>query len=139
MNLISRVLFQLVFFLCSSCSQSSDSILEENMVVQEHLFQRLSQVKDMEDLLKERLELERLFNQLVDVAINAQIWSDRHENSLLPISERCEKLSYLLEITLNRVRRIEGADLFLRDIQAGALERLDTFEQKRVKKKVGKL
>ncbi len=129
----------LLIFIFSACSLSERRILDENRIIQAELTSILMEARTIDDLLSKRQDLERLFNRLVDIAIAAQMWSEKHDECSLDLSEEDYKQSEALDEAMNQTLKIPGAEYLLRDTQAAALEKLDAFEQKRLKRRSGKL
>lgn len=120
--------------LLTSCTSLSDQILEDTRRIESELILILSKAQKIEDLVAHRQELQRLFEQLSEDAIAAARWSEERGGENLPLTEKDHKLALVLVGALEHARSIEGADSLLREVQGEALERLDAFEQKKLKK-----
>jgi hypothetical protein len=71
----------------------------------------------------------RLFNQLVDVMIQARKWQIKHRTSWqATVVDRYLSLELAQEFA--RIYRIPTARAFIEKCQQAALERLDAFEKK---------
>ncbi len=129
-----RVLLQVGFFVLTSCTSLSQHILEDTRRVEKELILILSKAEKIEDLVSQKAELQSLFQQLAENAIAASRWSDQHGGENLPLTEKDHKLAQVLAGSLAHARAIVGADSVLREAQAEALELLDAYEQKKIRK-----
>lgn len=108
----------LVFF----CSYSSSLYIEKKSIkiLKELLFQ-LDNIHTINELLDRELILQRQFEKLVDLIIEAKkLQIDKTDN---------EELSNSLQKSMERIYQIDGGQEIMEHLQCNALQRLDRFEK----------
>lgn len=108
----------LVFF----CSYSSSLYIEKKSIkiLKELLFQ-LDNIHTINELLDRELILQRQFEKLVDLIIEAKkLQIDKTDN---------EELSNSLQKSMERIYQIDGGQEIMEHLQCSALQRLDRFEK----------
>ncbi|MBS0654155.1 MAG: hypothetical protein JSR46_00100 [Verrucomicrobia bacterium] len=116
--------------LCVGCSTKSPLYFQtKGRVVTSQLLEHLEDVHDLDDLIEILPRLQMLFDQLVDVMIEARKWQVKEGVEWGP-SEEDAALSARLCSELNRIFAIPAARDLIEKSQHRALERLDAFETK---------
>jgi hypothetical protein len=103
--------------------------MSQGRAINQELLAELEAISDLEALLTQLPVLERRFNQLVDVMIEARRYQIRKKCTWQPNDED-RKLSHQLARELARLYQIPGAKSLLEKSQESALLRLDAFENK---------
>lgn len=116
-------------FLTSCGSKTSDGFLAQGRAINHELLTELQEIQDIDDLLIKLPQLERRFNQLVDVMIEARKYQIKKQCSW-PIREEDRALSADLALQLERIYHIPAARSLIEKSQESALLKLDTFERK---------
>ena len=123
----------LFIFIFVSCSKSDLSdFRKEGQVVTRELIAELKLIRSRDDLPVHAQHLQELFDRLVDIMIRAQQYKIDHPETAFSSNE-AEELpdSDTLRSELNRILHMEGGAEVIEKAQEGALNRLDTFEQKK--------
>jgi hypothetical protein len=133
----------LVFLLCLvSCGpRSQEDFRDEGETIAYSLIEELRHVHSRDDLLAKTPKLKQLFHSLVDLAIAARDFREKHPeaNFLSQGSRKEETVSDQLREELNRIFLIEGGREIIEKAQEEALNRLDAFEKKQQGKKVNEI
>lgn len=124
----------LFFCILSACNTKSQaSFLAQGRAIKCELLTELEQINDIDQLLLELPQLERHFNHLVDLMIEARKYQISHQSVWKPSAEDLA-LSQALAQELARLYQIPSARSLLEKSQESALLRLAAFEDKTKKR-----
>ncbi len=91
----------------------------------------LEQIDDLEALIEALPTLQRLFNELVDLMIEAKKWQIKHKVSWQP-AEVDRAISLRLAEELERLYQIPSCRSLIEKAQEPAIIRLESFEIKKI-------
>lgn len=118
--IIQKVFWVIMFTLF--CSYSSSGYIQKKSIkiLKELLFQ-LDNIHTINELLDKELILQRQFEKMVDLIIEAKkLQIERIDN---------EELSNALQKSMQRIYQIDGGQEIIEHLQCSALQRLDRFEK----------
>jgi len=118
-----------LLFLTSCSSNASDRFLAQGRAINQELLHDLEEIQDIDALLVILPQLERRFNQLVEVMIQARRYQIKKKCSWQPLEED-RLLSKELAQELHRIYQIPAARSLIEKSQESALMKLDAFENK---------
>ena len=122
--------FTLFLSLSVACSTKSPHYFQSRgRNITSQLVEELEEVHDLEDLIEALPRLQRLFDELTDVMIEARKWQIK-EGVLWDPSDEDVSLSGALCDECTRIFTIPAARDLVEKSQERALERLDAFETK---------
>jgi hypothetical protein len=122
------------FLLVGCNSRSLEDFQEEGESQTLALVKELQMIHHRDELIEAIPRLQKRFDKLVQVAINAREFYEKHAFlELLEVSKKGHELSDQLRFELQRLYRLEGGKEIIEKCQEPALHRLDAFE-KRLKK-----
>jgi hypothetical protein len=125
----------LLLIILTGCSaKSPETFKSKARCIKCELLQTAQNVEDLDQLMRVLPTFSRLFNQLVEVMIQARKWQIKHRTSW-DLSEEDRYLSFELAQEFARLYQIPTARAFIEKCQQPALERLDAFEKKQLKLK----
>jgi hypothetical protein len=101
------------------------------------LIEELEGVFDIDDLIDKAPSLRRIFNEQVDLIIEAKTWQIIH-SCCWELDQKSRLLSLDLESEIKRISGIPAARELLEEYQSPALERMVAFEKKQNKKRLKK-
>lgn len=117
---IKKLLWLSLFLMLCSYS-SSLSIQKKSVKILRELLFQLENIHTINELLDREFILQRQFEKLVDLIIEAK------KLQIDPIDN--EELSNSLQKSLKRVYEIDGGQEIIEHLQCSALQRLDRFEK----------
>lgn len=117
---MKKILWLSLFVLFCSYSPSFSVQKKSVKILKELLFQ-LEKIDTINDLLDRELILQRQFEKLVDLIIEAK------NLQIDPIDN--EELSDSLQKSLQRIYEMDGGQEIIEHLQCSALQRLDRFEK----------
>ena len=125
-------LYLLLLIFLTACGPSSlEDFQEEGGAVSRSLINELSHIHTRNELQAASPKLKRLFNDLVDVMIAANVYAERHHDAeSAVISSKQHALSEKLRTELARIYAIKGGRELIEKCQEEALNRLDAYEKK---------
>lgn len=131
-----NVLLLILIILTGCAAKSPDTFKSKARGINRELLQTAAEVEDLDQLMRALPTFSRLFNRLVDVMIQARKWQIKHKKGW-ELDEEDRYLSLQLAQEFARLYQIPTARAFIEKCQQSALERLDAFEKKQLKLKMG--
>lgn len=120
LHTIQRILWIAMAVLLCSYSSSNYIHKKSIKILKELLFQ-LEDIHTINELLDKEIILQRQFDKLVDLMIEAKkMQIDKVDN---------EELSNRLQKSMQRIYQIDGGQEIIEHIQCSSLQRLDRFEK----------
>ncbi|MCE5293594.1 MAG: hypothetical protein LLF94_03135 [Chlamydiales bacterium] len=117
----------LLFLLLVSCSSKSpEYFLAQGQQVKRELLSELEGIDDIDTLLKASPRLQMLFNQLVEVMIEAKKWQNSHKTAAWQMSDDDSLLSQQIAQELSRIYEMPSAQSLIEKTQEIALLKLDS-------------
>lgn len=117
--------------LLAACHQESlDDFQDQAQPVITQLVTELREIRSRDDLVQHQHALERIFDQLVDVIINAEQFKDSHPEAVRTFAGD-NGLSEELRLELNRILHMEGGRDVLEKAQEKAVTRLENAEKQK--------
>lgn len=124
-------IFLILLFLTSCSAKSPEHFLARSRAINLELIQDLQQVDDLDSLVEVLPALQRHFNDLVEVMIEAKKWQIKHKTTWRP-GEEDLMISQQLALELTRVYSIPTARVLIEKSQETALLTLDAFEKRKI-------
>ncbi|WP_158021734.1 hypothetical protein [Candidatus Protochlamydia naegleriophila] len=118
--------------LMTGCSpRSLEDFKEEGEGITRSLIQELQKIRSRDQLVASTGRLQRLFDELVLVAIAAREFHHTHQElEMIELTLTDHELSDRLRVELNRIYRFEGGRQIIEKCQEAALNRLDACEKR---------
>lgn len=117
---IQKILWSAIVVLLCSYS-SSNYIHKKSIKILKELLVQLEGIHTINELLDKEIILQRQFEKLVDLMIEAKKMKiDKIDN---------EELSNCLQKSMQRIYQIDGGQEIIEHLQCSALQRLDRFEK----------
>jgi hypothetical protein len=125
-----------LLILLYGCSPSSvEDFRKEGQYLNRKLIKELNHIQSRQELNQALPELKALFNELVELAIEAREFQEEHPNNeLMELNSYDEQINRKLREELSRIYLIEEGRQIVEQAQEQALYRLDAFEKKMSKK-----
>jgi hypothetical protein len=126
-NLCKSILFALFFLV--SCQSRPEYYKEKARGKMSELSCELNRVESLDDLLQRGDRLKVLFNEMVDVIIEAKLYQKKSGRKWEFTAEELENAREL-QFELERLYKIPGASFLIEKYQQEAMIRLDAFQKK---------
>lgn len=124
----------------TGCANSSlEDFQEEGEAAIYSLVQELKLIQTREQLLAASGTLQKDFDRLVSIIVKTQEWVNVHPESVTEAIQVNHELSDALRVELNRLYHLEGGRQMIEKCQEKALQHLDAFYQRNLKKTTNKL
>ncbi len=123
-------IFFFCFFVTSCNSKSPDYFLAEGRALNRDLIDCCHEINDLDDLIQALPYMQKQFNLLVDVMIEAKKWQKKHNVTWQPSVED-QRLSQELADEFLRLYAMPSARALIEKSQEPALLKLDSFDKKR--------
>lgn len=135
MRRFTRFFLLLIVFSLSSCrGPSPEYYQEKGRQITAELIEQVRHIETIEELIQRDACLTALYNELVDLIIEAKTYQRKHHKTWEP-DEESSLISDELQFELMRLYKIPGAKQLMEKYQLPALIRLDAFEKKEQKRR----
>ncbi len=130
----------LIILLCAACGpQSLEDYRREGRQSVRSQAKELSRIQSRQDLITEGPKIKKKFNEMVDLIIAArEFYESRPSEEMVPLTEEDREASDQLQVEIERIGRIQGAESLLAKYREEALDRLHRFELQLQKRKLRK-
>lgn len=127
---VSRCIAFLLCLLLFSCQKNYEDYHSQGEALSYSLLLSLQKIHTRQDLIDQKRELKRLFNQLADLSIKAKEYQLKKDSDLKKFVFRKNQYSDELRAEMIRVYSLAGGRKLMESYQQEALSRLDEFYKK---------